>query len=194
MEGLTYYAVSGGKEVFLSREEALALTKKLSKTDKTARFKGFATREEAEIFANTVEDVVDGGADASSSSTPAESDPGACKYPKPTNPALNAFRIAMERDDGEKVRSLLAENTRYLIECSADLPVLLQKGCHYNALHVCSRKNRVGMARLVLDTITSDDFWRRTYPNDSDEVMDQRRDHLLDLYLHSYDKGVSMRH
>eukprot|EP00117_Sycon_ciliatum_P025177 scpid37704/ scgid20952/ Ankyrin repeat and LEM domain-containing protein 2; Liver regeneration-related protein LRRG057 len=183
-----YFAVSGGKEVFPSREGALALWKQLSKTDKTARFKGFSTLEEATEFATADVDVVD-GASGEASATTSNSDPGACTYPKLKAPALNAFRIAMERDDEEKVKALVEENSRYLIDCSGDFPVHLHKGCQYNALHVCARKDRPALARFVLDTVASDAFWLRTYPLDSDAVMNQRRDHLIDLYLHARDKG-----
>ena len=179
MDTELYYAISGHEEVFCSREEALKALKHI----KGARLKTFPSREDAEVFARE-EDVTD-------APPPAEAvDPSATPFPSLKVPALNAFRLAIEKGNEEKVKELLESNPRYLVDCGSDLPVLLQRGCHYNALHVVARSNKPEMARYLLDTLNSTEYWSKLYPTSTPSETDWRRKHVINHYLHALDKGV----
>ncbi len=66
-----------------------------------------------------------------------------------------------------------------------------QVGFRYNALHVCAMKNQAEIAQLLLETLSNAGFYQLLYPKDSQEVTNQRLDHMVDLYLNMPDKGVS---
>jgi ankyrin repeat and LEM domain-containing protein 2 len=110
----------------------------------------------------------------------------------------------------ESFKDRITGNPRYLISPSSDTPVTVQviidiclvfllfinelfkkEAFHYNCLHICAKENRFEIATLILDSITNPIFMRKLYINDSNEQIEQRIEHILDLYLNTPEKGLN---
>ncbi len=68
----------------------------------------------------------------------------------------------------------------------------VQEGCRYNVLHVAAKENQAGIARLLLETLEDPEFMRLMYPNDNELMLRQRIRYIVDLYLNTPDKAVSV--
>ncbi|XP_066506223.1 ankyrin repeat and LEM domain-containing protein 2 isoform X2 [Hoplias malabaricus] len=187
---------NGALHVYVDRQKALKAVLKM----KGARFKAFSSREDAENFAKG---VCDGGlspskfsAEKSHTTSPAEKSVNlemanmerANEFKSPRTQDLTAkLRKAVENGDEEDFRKLVWSNPRYLIG-SGDNPTIVQEGCRYNVLHVAAKENQPEMARLILETLENPEFMCRMYPDDQEEMLWERIDYIVDLYLNTPDK------
>ncbi|XP_043087693.1 ankyrin repeat and LEM domain-containing protein 2 isoform X2 [Puntigrus tetrazona] len=177
-------AEQGSPHVFVDKTEALKTAVKL----KGARFKAFARKEDAEKFAKglCVSPIKPSPEKTGSDAVNLEK---ANEFKSPRTQELTAkLRRSTERGDEEAFRELVWGNPRYLIG-SGDNPTILQEGCRYNVLHVASKENQAGIARLLLETLEDPDFMRLMYPNDSELMLRQRMRYIVDLYLNTPDRA-----
>lgn len=171
------------KQCYYHKEELHGVLKVL----KGARFKWFATEEEAiaaynNLQAETKEDTVP---------VTVTNKESASIYPSVSTVALNKFRKLIEDGKIEEFRECVWNNPRYLVT-AGDAPELLKPGTRYNALHVAARSNRVEFCKDILNIVESMDFWIKLYPDDTQESRSKRRKHVVDLYLNMPDKIVRM--
>ncbi|XP_031568985.1 ankyrin repeat and LEM domain-containing protein 2-like [Actinia tenebrosa] len=171
--------------VYTTKHDALEAVKKLK--DKAARFKPFKTRHEAEVFS------LSSGLNASNgslSSVPKVTDPASSfKNPKPQE--LVKFRKIIEKGSSQEFLDFINSNPKYLIS-SGDTPVILQEGFRYNAMHVAAKENKPNICKLIVETLESDEFWKKYLSVDKNTVSQtsfERKQVLVDLYLNTPDKG-----
>lgn len=67
-----------------------------------------------------------------------------------------------------------------------------QEGCRYNVMHVAAKENQAKIAQLLLDTLENPDFMRLMYPDDQEDMLQKRIHYIVDLYLNTPDKAVSL--
>lgn len=108
------------------------------------------------------------------------------KFPAAMPPLLNNLRRKIEAGDHEAVDEIIWSNPRSLITCS-DSAVYLMAGPKYNAAHISARANKPDIMALILDTVTNLKYIRKLYPNESEENLQDRVNHLLDSYLNTPD-------
>lgn len=111
-------------------------------------------------------------------------------FSSPTPPQLAKLRRTIESGNLQEVEEIISDNPRYLIS-SGDGPVILMEGPRYNAIHVAAKFNKHEIMKYILNTIDDASFVRKMYPLDEDFINEERRRHLLDLYLNTPDKVVS---
>lgn len=70
--------------------------------------------------------------------------------------------------------------------------VCFQEGCRYNVMHVAAKENQPGICRLLLDTLENPEFMRMMYPDDDTVMLRKRIRYIVDLYLNTPDKVVSV--
>ena len=169
---------------FTSMEEV----KEVLSRHKGARFKICQSEEEAITFSQGREPqvtIVNSASALLDSPRPAE----AAKFRKLKPQDEVKFRKAIESKPSnlEFMVECVAESPYYLVT-DWDIPTVLQKGAHHNALHVCARHGRLEAARLVLEWVTGD-LLVRLYPRAGEQQNTARRQLLLDRYLNMPDKG-----
>ena len=174
--------------VFRSREDALKRVKEC----RGSRFKSFPRQNDAESFSLTLPSPC--GVDKMCSFINNESLKSA-EIPKtiikwPSFQELMKFRRSIEEDDLQFVKQCLS-NPKYLIS-SSDMPVILQEGTRLNAIHVAVKYNKLNMCRHLMQTIQSNEFLCLMYPNSPEDLINFRKKHLMDLYLNTPEKIVSM--
>lgn len=172
--------------VFRSQTDAL----RAMKGHKGSRFKSFSSKEEAKTF--------------SLSKLPQLSVDKLCAYvanhveqqnqlktvPKaPSFQELMKYRRGIEENDLTAVQVCLS-NPKYLIS-SSDIPVVLQEGARLNAVHICVKYNKLEMLNFILNTLRSSEFLKQLYQDATEEQLEFRKHHLLDLYLNTPEKIVS---
>ena len=172
--------------IFRSQAEAL----KAMKGHKGSRFKSFSSKEEAKTF--------------SLSKLPQLSVDKLCAYvanhveqqnqlktvPKaPSFQELMKYRKGIEENDLTAVQVCL-NNPKYLIS-SSDIPVVLQEGARLNAVHICVKYNKLEMLNFILNTLRSNEFLKQMYQDATEEQLEFRKHHLLDLYFNTPEKIVS---
>ena len=113
------------------------------------------------------------------------------EFPSLTVPEKNKFRLLIENSDVDEFVKSVWENPRCLIT-QGDAPEVLKIGPRYNALHCAIRAGSLEVCKKLCEILEGDRFWSLVYPDDSIEVRNKRRDHLVDLYLNTCDKGVGM--
>ncbi|XP_072514875.1 ankyrin repeat and LEM domain-containing protein 2 [Salminus brasiliensis] len=187
----------GSLYVYADKQKALRAVLKM----KGARFKAFSCREDAENFAKGIHE---GGlspnkpsAEKVHATSPIEKSINlemvnmekANEFKSPRTQDLTAkLRKAVEKGDEEAFKELVKSNPRYLIG-SGDNPTIVQEGCRYNVLHVAAKENQPAMACLILETLEDPEFMRRMYPHDQEDMLRQRIEYIVDLYLNTPDKG-----
>ena len=169
--------------VFTDKTEALHCVKKNS----GARFRAFSTRSEAEAFA--LGKLSTPSRQLSQELSPGPVEPSS-EYKGPKRGEITAFRKLIEKGDVDGLRKVLYTNPKYLIS-SGDTPVVIQEGCHYNAMHVSAKSGHKDCCKLIIDTLNDDEFWKMMYPVNNHNQNNRRKAFLLDLYLNTPDKGVS---
>lgn len=178
--------------LYTSRADAL----KAMKNTPGARFKKFESKDAALAYykslkqQDTRKKVVE-SEDTDSSKLSNVSSEKANDFPGLKTPSLNKFRKLIETGDMDGFRDSVWSNPRYLIT-SGDTPEILQQGCRYNALHSAVRSRKLDICKELLNIIQGDRFWELVYPDDSEEIRQRRKDHLLDLYLNMQDKIVRL--
>lgn len=133
-----------------------------------------------------------------------------------TQDLTSKLRKAVEQGDEDTFSDLIWSNPRYLIG-SGDNPTIvqvslhpaslasrlwwqtrgsksgfLQEGCRYNVMHVAARENQASICQLTLETLENPEFMRLMYPDDAPDMLQNRICYILDLYLNTPDKGVSV--
>ncbi|XP_058064192.1 ankyrin repeat and LEM domain-containing protein 2 homolog isoform X2 [Anopheles bellator] len=169
------------KSCYTDPTEALAVLKQ----HKNARFKGFASYEEAMNF------YLSGPSDeAIKSTTPTV--PLKQKFVKPqfiapVSQKLVAFRKLIEANNVSEVQATIQANPRYLIS-SGDTPTILKEGPRYNALHIAAIEGREEICRLVLQTVSSTAYIELLHGQRS-PATNEVCAILLDMYLNMPDKS-----
>ena len=181
-----YYGVvvpsKGDQEDLCLFYTSKAATMEAIKNRPSARFKKFDTQHEAEAFSQQ-------GSLHTSAQQPVTVSEAANSYPRVKVQDLSKLRMVMEREDVAAFASTVWGNPRYLIT-SGDTPEILQEGCRYNALHCAVRAKRLDMCKELMSILQSDTFWELVYPDDSADTREERKRHLIDLYLNGQDKIV----
>lgn len=167
--------------VFDDRQKALQALKKVT----GSQLKQFSSREEAEACSKSrpqpdvVTAIREDGAEkatvASFKSVPARE--------------LAPFRRAIEKGETNHVKDMIWSNPRYLIS-AGDTAVVLMAGPRYNASHVAAKADRSQILKLILQTVSDQEFVRSLYVSDDDETTKSRCRVLLDCYLNTPDQGV----
>lgn len=170
--------------VFVDRALALRCVKKY----RGARFKAFASREEAAMFSLQPAAASSETSETSEASVVVSGERSS-SYRTPKSQDLVQLRKAIEAGDAVTFRQTVWSNPRYLIGVG-DTPAILQEGSRYNALHVACIKKQPALAQLLLDTLHDQRFMELLYPDDSPEVRSRRTAFVLDLYLNTPDKAV----
>lgn len=111
------------------------------------------------------------------------------EFPALKVPQINRFRKLIEDGEVEEFANAVWENPRYLIT-QGDAPEVLKLGPRYNALHCAVKVGSLEMCKKLFEILEGDRYWSLVYPGDVVEVRNKRRDHLIDLYLNTCDKGV----
>lgn len=107
-------------------------------------------------------------------------------YPSVKPALLNQLRRQIEAGDYDKVEETIWSNPRCLITV-CDSAVYLMAGPKYNACHIAARANKPDVMALILDTVSNFSFMKKLYPNETDENVQDRVNHLLDSYLNTPD-------
>lgn len=171
--------------VFVDRTLALRCVKKY----RGARFKAFASREEAAAFSMQPPVASVESTDTSdSASAAALVGERSSNYRTPKSQDLVQLRKAIEAGDASTFKQTVWSNPRYLVG-SGDTPTILQEGYRYNALHVACAKGQPALVKLLLETLQDPRFLELLFPDDSSDVRFRRTAFLLDLYLNTPDKG-----
>jgi hypothetical protein len=161
--------------------------------NKGARFRPFSTRNEAEAFAS-------GKLPTPSRQLSQELSPGpvepTSEYRTPKRGEITNYRKLIEKGEVDSVAKIIYGNPKFLIS-SGDTPFIIQEGCHYNSMHVASRAGHRDICKLIIETLNDDEFWKLIYPVKENSVNNvqlnnRRKAFLLDLYLNTPDKGVSV--
>ncbi|NXG04931.1 ANKL2 protein, partial [Sakesphorus luctuosus] len=195
--------------VYEDKKEALQAVKMI----KGSRFKAFTNREDAEKFAKGICDYFPTPSKSSLCLSPVKmgsfnrETSGLClidglcspetetankeranSYKSPRTQDLTAkLRKAVEKGDTATFSELIWSNPRYLIG-SGDNPTVVQEGCRYNVMHVAAKENQPGICQLLLDTLENPEFMRLMYPDDTDDMLKNRIQYIVDLYLNTPDK------
>ncbi|XP_040320113.1 ankyrin repeat and LEM domain-containing protein 2 isoform X2 [Herpailurus yagouaroundi] len=192
--------------VYEDKKEALQAVRMI----KGSRFKAFSSREDAEKFARGLCDYFPSPSKASSALSPVKTAPlmssGGLKdglyppesetvnkeransYKTPRTQDLTAkLRKAVEKGEDDTFSDLTWSNPRYLIG-SGDNPTIVQEGCRYNVMHVAAKENQASICQLTLETLENPEFMRLMYPDDDQNMLQQRIYYIVDLYLNTPDK------
>ncbi|XP_071428513.1 ankyrin repeat and LEM domain-containing protein 2 [Pithys albifrons albifrons] len=187
--------------VYEDKKEALQAVKMI----KGSRFKAFTNREDAEKFAKGICDYFPTPSKSSLCLSPVKmgsfNRDGLCSpetetankeransYKSPRTQDLTAkLRKAVEKGDTATFSDLIWSNPRYLIG-SGDNPTVVQEGCRYNVMHVAAKENQPGICQLLLDTLENPEFMRLMYPDDNEDMLKNRIQYIVDLYLNTPDK------
>ncbi|XP_022091551.1 ankyrin repeat and LEM domain-containing protein 2-like isoform X2 [Acanthaster planci] len=170
--------------IFQDRKEALNIAKK----NKGARFKVFKTKEEAESFAKSNQDLSTPKPAMEPMLSQSLAEKPVSSFRSVKTQDLVILRRTIEANDAAKFKELVWSNPRYLIN-AGDCPTVLQEGSRYNALHVAAKENRPEICAQILATICDSAYILMMYPNDPEDTIVSRKDYLADLYLNSPDKG-----
>lgn len=173
------------QRIYTSRADAMKAVKEVM----GARFKKFSTKDDAQRFVeerrvdsvcmdNNVDNVI------------AEKKVNA--FPSVKVPDLSSFRKLIESGNIEKFVEMAWKNPHYLINTQKDAPEILKPSGRYNALHCAVIYGSLVICKKLMEILEDDNYWRLVYPNDSVEVRTKRRNHLIDLYLNTREKGVSL--
>ncbi|XP_077619700.1 ankyrin repeat and LEM domain-containing protein 2 [Crocuta crocuta] len=193
--------------VYEDKKEALQAVRMI----KGSRFKAFSSREDAEKFARGICDYFPSPSKASLALSPVKTAPllstGGLKdglyspesetvnkeransYKTPRTQDLTAkLRKAVEKGEEDTFSDLTWSNPRYLIG-SGDNPTIVQEGCRYNVMHVAAKENQASICQLTLETLENPEFMRLMYPDDDQNMLQQRICYIVDLYLNTPDKA-----
>lgn len=61
-------------------------------------------------------------------------------------------------------------------------------------MHVAAKENQASMCQLTLETLENPEFMRLMYPDDNMDMLQKRILYIVDLYLNTPDKMVSIPH
>ena len=191
LDGVTYSKVNElekAKQVFKCKSDALQAIKHIPGarciecgTEESAR--GFVEKQLQQLKESEAEAASDASVNRPASKEKANS------YSNLSTQEMNIFRVIIEKKDLDGFCHAVCDNPYYLIT-AGDTPAILKPPLRYNALHCAVRSGSLEICEVLLETLQGDDFWSKVYPKDPLEIRKRRRDHLLDLYLNTCDKGV----
>jgi hypothetical protein len=171
--------------IFTDKTQALNTVKKF----KGSRFKAFSNRNDAILFSK--EKILTEVNSNDKNSLAKNVEKSLSPFNSPHTRDLTKLRRAIEKADYETVEQLIWSNPRYLVS-SGDTPVILMEGPRYNACHIAAKESKHTIIKLILNTVSDQNFWKLLFPFDQNDVTESRIDFLLDLYLNTPDKGVSI--
>ena len=61
-------------------------------------------------------------------------------------------------------------------------------------MHVAAKENQASVCQLTLETLENPEFMRLMYPDDNVDMLQKRILYIVDLYLNTPDKVVSIPH
>lgn len=61
-------------------------------------------------------------------------------------------------------------------------------------MHVAAKENQASVCQLTLETLENPEFMRLMYPDDNMDMLQKRILYIVDLYLNTPDKVVSIPH
>ena len=164
---------------------------------KGARFKRFESPQSAEAYSRHHGSLEAEAGGSSIERTDQSPQPGTPEAPLKTEkansfPSLKqqnhtALRQLIETGDTVAFAKSVWENPRHLVT-AGDAPEVLQPGNRYNALHCAVRKGQLEVCKELFSIVESDSFWKLLYPDDSEDVRQDRKRRLIDLYLNVPDK------
>ena len=177
-------SLSPEDRIFESKVEALKNMKKWKQCN--PRMKTFPSKERAlecasELF---IEQIPEIKLPNNSGSAPSEG----CPYKGLIPQELKKIKEAIQKDDENEIRQLVASNPRYMMT-PCDQPAIIHSGTRANALHIAANVGKLKMAEVILELVTDIDLVKRMYPNESPESLAKRQEYLLDLYLNMPKKG-----
>jgi hypothetical protein len=113
------------------------------------------------------------------------------QFPSLKENLLTRFRRAIESGNMAYVSECVDNNPKYLIN-SCEIPVILFAGNRYNAVHCACKTNQVSVLRYILDHIADESYVNRLFEDRNTFTSSARCHHLLDFYLNTPDKIVSI--
>ena len=176
---------------YTSKKEVL-LAIKGSKL-KGARFKRFESPQCAEAYSRQYDAEAGASVESDTPTRPSTSSEVTLKseranaYPGLKQQDHTALRQLIEAGDTDAFAKAVWENPRHLVT-AGDTPEVLQPGNRYNAIHLAVRKGQLDVCKKLFSIVESDDFWKLLYPDDLEEVRQDRKRRLIDLYLNVPDK------
>lgn len=108
------------------------------------------------------------------------------QFPSAKPGLLNQLRRQIEAGNYEEVEKTIWSNPRCLVTV-CDSATYLMAGPKYNASHIAARANKPEILGLILDTISNISFLTKLYPDQSQDIVQDRINHLLDSYLNTPD-------
>lgn len=156
-----------------------------------ARMKKFPSKQEAISFStNTEIDQNISNVTASDFSPSLEKK----RFPSPTPSDLSALRKYIQSNNVAETKQAIWNNPRLLVSIN-DNAVILMHGPKFNACHIAA-KNKPEPLKLILETITDEEFIQKLYPDDPIERVQETIIRLLDSYLNTPDprRGFSPLH
>ncbi|KAI1713971.1 ankyrin repeat and LEM domain-containing protein 2 like protein [Ditylenchus destructor] len=146
------------------------------------RFKRCATNDELDDFYNQSKQS-EGN---SLCSTPPVNEPISPYRSVPTS-CLSQLRQAIEKKDDQTFDALLAENPRFLVNTSNDLPTIIHEGFRYNALHVSCRSSNMYAVDKIMRLITDFNWLIDAFGTDM-HVADRSKN-LQEAFINTPDLG-----
>lgn len=61
-------------------------------------------------------------------------------------------------------------------------------------MHVAAKENQASVCQLTFETLENPEFMRLMYPDDNMDMLQKRILYIVDLYLNTPDKVVSIPH
>lgn len=61
-------------------------------------------------------------------------------------------------------------------------------------MHVAAKENQASVCQMTLETLENPEFMRLMYPDDNIDMLQERILYIVDLYLNTPDKVVSIPH
>uniref|UniRef100_A0A5K3FC07 ANK_REP_REGION domain-containing protein n=1 Tax=Mesocestoides corti TaxID=53468 RepID=A0A5K3FC07_MESCO len=116
------------------------------------------------------------------------SDAEVMKFPSIKQVDLLRLRRYIEADDLVSIEKCIADNPMWLLT-SYDTPTILQLVFRFNAVHVAAKSGHAEVIKLIISYLESPEFWARIYPTADVHTANERRRHVLDLYLNSPETG-----
>jgi hypothetical protein len=111
-------------------------------------------------------------------------------FPSVSKLQVNKLKTLIETNKIDEFKEFIISNPRLLIS-DGDSPVVVQQAFHYNCLHICAKSNRPEICDFILSTLSQVAFLKRLYISDSIDQINERKHHLIDLYLNMPDKGFN---
>ncbi|EDV19796.1 uncharacterized protein TRIADDRAFT_61691 [Trichoplax adhaerens] len=160
---------------------------KYLKGHKTARFRTFKSKNDAECYSlSTSQYVVNSSLNGSSLDTEPPQ-----QYHGPSRTIISHLQRAARCGLLEQYSDLVEQNPRCLLT-AVETPVILQEGLRYNAMHFGSHYNQPEICQYVIDKCKDLQFWKKLYPNDDSEQLRQNCINIaLDRYLNTPDKMLA---